>query len=97
MFTPAPSEEQLAAAGLTAADFEGDVVDVWPENQSAYFLFAQLQTQWRVGAAGAIGLDYNTLFHKMDRMELDREEYDALEDDIRAMEFAALEAMKKKE
>jgi hypothetical protein len=29
-----------------------------------------LQTQWRVGAGGASGLDYNaTVQHKMDRMQ----------------------------
>lgn len=97
MFTPAPSEDQLAAAGLTAADFEGDAAQVWPENWPAYLLFAQVQTQWRVGAAGATGLDYLPLFHKMDRMRLEPEEYEELEADIRVMEFAALEAMNKKD
>lgn len=42
---------------------------------------------------GATGLDYNVLFKKMDRMSLDPNEYDQLEDDIRAMEFEALSAM----
>lgn len=93
MFTPAPSEHELAAAGLTADDFAGHVVEVWPENQRAYFLFADLRTQWRVGAAGATGLDYNTLFHKLDRLRLDHQEYEDLEDDIRTMEFAALQRM----
>jgi hypothetical protein len=47
--------------------------------------------------AGPTGLDYNTLFHKMDRMRLEPDEYDELEADIRTMEFAALGAMNTKE
>jgi hypothetical protein len=97
MFTPAPSEHELAAAGLTAADYDGDPVEVWPDSQPAYFLFIQLQTQWRVGAGGATGLDYNTLYHKMDRMRLEPDDYEDLEADIRVMEYAALDAMSSKD
>lgn len=97
MFTPAPTEKELAAAGLTLADFDGEDVEIWPENVPAYRLLCFAQTQWRVGAGGATGLDYTPVFHKMDRMKLDPEDYEDLEDDIRAMEFAALEAMSKKD
>lgn len=97
MFTPAPSESQLEAAGLTMADFDSEAIEVWPENCQAYALFAQLQTQWRVGMGGATGLDYNTLFHKMDRMHLEPDEYEELEDVIRTMEFAALAAMSERD
>lgn len=97
MFTQAPSEQELAIAGVTLDDYEEEAVEVWPENRSAYMLFAQLQTQWRIGMGGATGLDYNTLYHKMDRMKLEPDEYDELEDDIRTMEFAALRAMSERE
>jgi hypothetical protein len=100
MFTPPPSEKDIAkmrSLGLTPEDYAGDDADVWPENQRAYLLFADLQTQWRVGMGGATGLDYNTLFHKMDRMGLKPDEYSELEADVRVMEFAALEAMSQKD
>jgi hypothetical protein len=97
MFTPAPSEHELEAAGLTLADFEGEAVEVWPENQRAYFLFLDLQTQWRVGMGGATGLDYLVLFAKLDRMKLTDEEADELEGDIRVMEHEALRAMSERE
>jgi hypothetical protein len=97
MYTPGPSEHELAAAGLTPEDFEGEACELWPENERAYFLFSALQTQWRAGMGGPTGLDYNPLFHKMDRMKLDADEYEALEADVRVMEFAALEAMSKKD
>jgi hypothetical protein len=100
MFAAPPSKADLAKMkhlGLTPEDYAGDDVEVWPENQRAYFLFAQVQTQWRVGAMGPTGLDYNTLFRKMDRMRLEPDEYDELEADIRTMEFAALDAMSTKD
>jgi hypothetical protein len=46
---------------------------------------------------GIIGLDYNVLFRKMDRMNLRPEEYDELEADIRVMEAAAMAAMREKD
>lgn len=45
---------------------------------------------------GPTGLDYNVLFHKMDRLGLEPEEYERLEADVRVMEFAALAVMNKK-
>ena len=83
--------------GLTLDDFEDEDVEVWPENQRAYYLFAALQTQWRAGAMGLIGLDHNVLFHRMGRMGLGAEEYDELDADIRVMELAALETIHTKD
>lgn len=102
MFTAPPSKADMAKMehlGLTLEDYAGGDGDVelWPENERAYLLFSWMQTQWRVGAMGPIGLDYNTLGRKMDRMQLEPDAYDQLEDDIRTMEFAALEAIHTKD
>ncbi|MCS0808689.1 DUF1799 domain-containing protein [Massilia agilis] len=78
---------------MSPEDFAGEPVEVWPENWPTFSLFCDLQTQWRVGAGGPVGLDYNTLFHKMDRMQLGPDEYDHLESDIRTMEHEALAVM----
>jgi len=32
-----------------------------PENQDAWRIWNEIQTQWRAGAAGVIGLDYKTI------------------------------------
>lgn len=53
-----------------------------------------MSTQWRVGMGGPIGLDYNVMHRKMDRMGLSAEEYDALEHDLQIMESAALDCMR---
>jgi hypothetical protein len=100
MFTPGPSKEDIAKMrnlGLSPEDYADDVVEIWPENEQAWRLFCYAQTQWRVGASGASGLDYTPVQHKMDRMRLSPEEYEELEEDIRTMEFAALEAMSEKD
>lgn len=43
---------------------------------------------------GPVGLDYNVLFHKLDRMNLSPDEYQDIEADIRVMEEAALSIMR---
>lgn len=70
-------------------------MDVWPETWQAFTVFCGLRTQWRVGGTGgATGLDYNILFHRLDRMGLTHSEYEQLEADIHVMEVAALGAMR---
>jgi hypothetical protein len=96
MYEPLPDSDKPDAFGLTRADFERFVIEVWPENWEAFSLFRDMQTQWRMGAMGATGLDYGVLYRKLDRMQLDADEYDQLEADIQTMEFEALSAMSTK-
>jgi len=58
------SGDDLAAA---AADWDLELPEeeigprsflVWPENWEAVTMFSRLQTQWRIGPRGPIGLDY---------------------------------------
>jgi hypothetical protein len=72
------------------------VVEVWPENHAVFMLFVLLQTQWRTGMGGPIGLDYMVLFHELDRMELSKPDYDNTLADIRLMESAALTEIHRK-
>lgn len=46
---------------------------------------------------GPTGLDYNVLFHKMDRMNLTPTEYAELESDIQVMEYEALNVINAKD
>lgn len=61
-----------------------------------FLLFEALGTQWRTGAMGLVGLDYNVAYHKMDRMGLEPERYEAMESDLRVMEDAALKELRRK-
>lgn len=74
----------------------GDPVEIWPEHLEAFELFVALRSQWRVGMAGATGLDYGVMFHKMDRMGLTSERYEEMEEQMRVLEHAALDEMSKK-
>lgn len=91
-----PSAAELEAHGLTPEDFEGEEVEIWPEVWPAFCLFEFLQTQWNTGGmGGATGLKYEVMWRKMDRMSLEPDEYDQLEEDIRVMEFEALRVINK--
>ena len=90
MYARPPSESELRAFGLTAADYAGDVVTVWPENERAVEIFEFARSQWRHGFAGPTGLDYIAVFRRIDRLGLLPERVEQLESDIRVMEEAAL-------
>jgi heme oxygenase len=81
---------------MSAADYATDdeVIWVWPQNVAAINLFVFLGTQWLVGPSGPYGLNYRTMWEKMDRMNLTPEAHADLEADIRVLEDAALEAMR---
>jgi hypothetical protein len=64
---------------------------VWPDNWPAFQLFSRMSTQWRVGMNGPIGLDYNVVFHEIERAGTTGEDYDDLLASIRTIEGAALE------
>jgi hypothetical protein len=68
-------------------------VEIWPENVRAFNVFRGLDTQWRVGMGGPVGLDYFTAYHRMDRMNLSPGEYNQLDEDLQAMEAVALRVM----
>ena len=63
---------------------------LWAENLPAIDLYLRVQTQWRVGLGGSVGLDYNVLFHELDRAALARDDYDDLFDAVRVIERAVL-------
>lgn len=54
-------DEALAAFGLVAEEpviVESGVFYLWPECLDALNLFNAVQTQWKVGPMGPVGLDY---------------------------------------
>ncbi len=56
-------------------------------------LFSRVATQWRVGAGGPIGLDYNVVYRELEREALDGDQHDEVMAAIRIIERAALEQM----
>lgn len=85
--------------GLSPEDFASNdaPLALWPDNLPALTLFSSLTTQWRVGFNGATGLDYNVLPTVLRLHGIQRAEWPAMFDDIRAMEAEALKTMSNKE
>lgn len=94
MFRREPTAQELASVGLTADDFESEEVEVWPDNLPALGLWDKVGDQWRMGFNGPVALDLIPVFHELDRMELEREDYDSLLVDIKVMAGAALGEMR---
>ncbi|MCW7764313.1 DUF1799 domain-containing protein [Photorhabdus luminescens] len=68
-----------------------DDVEVWPDVWDSFLTFQAMSTQWRVGATGATGLDYNVLHSVMDLIGVN--DRATVFNDIRVMEREALMIM----
>ncbi|EGK71902.1 hypothetical protein METUNv1_01680 [Methyloversatilis universalis FAM5] len=85
----------MGELGLTEDDFAGQEFDVWPENWVPLQVLSAMQTQWRCGPAGAIGLDYNVLPEIWRRCKVPPAERDRVFSDLQVMEDAALAELRK--
>lgn len=95
MYSKAATETEAAAYGLTLQEAsESQIVFVWPDNLLAVNTFVAMSTQWRVGAVGATGLDYNALPIVMRMIGVPAQERANVFDDIRIMEDEALTLMR---
>lgn len=81
--------------GLTLDEASGDDVGVWPDNMPAVNVFISMSTQWRVGMAGATGLDYNALPTVLRLGAIPRRGWPEIFESIRILEDAAMETMRK--
>jgi hypothetical protein len=81
--------------GLTVEEAHGSPVEVWPDNADAVNLFISMATQWRPSFGGVIGLDYAALPPLFDLLQIPKRDRPAVFDDLRVMEDAALETIRK--
>lgn len=91
----------LAQMGVRAVDASGATATVapraepdpwylWPCNLPVWTVWCRAQTQWRVGMAGATGLDYAAVWSVIDRA-LPRRRRDEAFAAIQSMERAVLD------
>lgn len=80
----------MQAFGLSPDDFSAAPLDVWPCHWQAVQLFIGLSTQWRVGFAGAYGLDYGALAAAMDMQDISPRKRKSLFNKVRLMEQEVL-------
>ena len=81
---------------LPEAASDPDLFEVWEENWQALGIFLKVQTQWRVGMAGLIGLDYSAVAWVL-KLVASEDQHLALLDDLQIMERAVLSLVAKEE
>lgn len=91
-----PTAADLGDFGVCPEDFPEPHVDLWPENWPPLQLFIHHCTQWRLGAAGPVGLDYGVIFHELDRSRITGDDFEDTMNCIRIIESAAIEAINEK-
>lgn len=92
-----PKAAELAGLGLRPEDFPPPECELWAENWPAIQFYQRISTQWRTGFSGVIGLDYNVVYHELDRQGLDREPYDEMLAAIRVIERAATDELNRRD
>ena len=85
----------MAALGFDPEDFdeEDNIIEVWECNADALYVFESMATQWRVGMAGATGLDYAAMPVVMDMVGVERKRRPEVFSSVRIMETEALATM----
>lgn len=94
----------MRALGLPESDIErlraeqdADVFGLLEENAATLALYQQMQTQWRVGMAGATGLDYTALAVVFDIEGTPAAERPKLFAGLRVMEAEMLDVWSKRD
>jgi hypothetical protein len=94
LYRKAPDAAELAAHGLTLADYANEpVVTAWPDTLLSLRVFSAMGTQWRQGFSGETGLDYGVLPEVWRRLKVPPAERDQVFEDLQVLEAAALKEM----
>ena len=82
----------MAALGFDPEDFDDsdNEVEGWECNADAYYVFRTMATQWRIGMAGATGLDYAAMPVVMDMIGVKSKKRPEVFESVRVMEEEAL-------
>lgn len=91
--------EALAALGLYSEDeivIDDDEFWLWPESVDAFRFWCSIQTQWVVGMAGRVGLNYPAVESCMRLHGIPKKKQPELFGLIQAMESAVLEVWAEK-
>lgn len=83
----------MDASCLPDSIFTPQTFEVWPEHEPVVTLFLQVQTQWRTGGAGVVGLDYGVVLQIMDLYAVENRRQTL--EDLQVMESRAKELINK--
>jgi hypothetical protein len=94
MYRKPPDPAELAAIGLTLADFDRDnTVELLPDCVPAFEVFDVCGTQWRMGPNGPCGLDYAAVKPACRMAGIRIDDWPAVFADLRTLESEALRTM----
>ena len=87
--------QTMQLLGITADHLQQQPteIELWPEHQTPFALFVAMLTQWRMGMAGPVGLDYAVLPWVADQLCISARKVREAFADVQAMERAALNIM----
>ena len=69
--------------------------EIYPDNVDTVRIFSDISTQWRGGASGVIGLDYNVLPMIFEMRQVKKKKRLEIFDGLKIMERAALTEMRR--
>ena len=96
LYSPPLNFQELAEWGLKAEDFAEDHVYVWPDNWRAVEFFSSIGPgAWNVGMGGPIGIRPESFREVRLAVGIKADEWRDMYADIRAMENAALNRMRR--
>lgn len=93
MYEAGPSDEHLAAFGMSRADVQDEEFEVLPDLWPAFTAFNAMSTQWRVGMGSPVGLDYGVIRDVTALLGFTKKQTARLFPDLRVMEAEALIVM----
>lgn len=93
MYEKGASKHEAGLFGLRLEEVPVEDVMVWDCNWDTFNLFYHLSTQWRVGAGGATGLDYNTIIPTGKMLGFKQKQINDMFPDLQVMENEALITM----
>lgn len=85
---------ELQDFGLLPEDFEGDVVEVWPDNWLVCTIFQWMGSQWNVGPGGLVGLRYEVFPEARLRFAIEPGDWPDICDGLQVMEEATLKKIR---
>ena len=86
-------DQVLLAMGFRREDFPDETIEVLPDNWQPFLVFDGMSTQWRTGACGATGLDYNVIPLVAQSVGVKKKNIPDILYDIRLLESEALKVM----
>ena len=96
MYTPGPSDQELASVGLMREDVEDtSITEVWPENWLPFQVFHRMGNRWIHGMNGPTCLDLSAYHLFTQRCKVRKKDYDNVFDAVMVLESEALRVMAK--